>query len=195
LYNKQHVNLIPTNALGGNESCDSKKSCSEIQQQPVTVSSTSLTFVGASDVSLLSPMSLAYMGGFFDGEGCIHLAKQTFRDPNRRATFRMRVDLSQNNLEMLQAFQLEVGVPGNLHALKRTLSQNRQCYKILYDGDSAFEVLRRLLPYLRRKKPEAIVALEYQQSCAIHIHPGRRGIDPDDWALRARFYRKLRAMK
>ncbi len=142
-----------------------------------------------------SELTLSYLGGFFDGEGCIHLAKQTFKDPDRRATFRMRLVLAQNNLEILEFFNQEVGVVGKIQRIARTQKQNRQCYALIFDGTAAFDVLRKLLPHLRRKKPEAIVALEYQQSCAIHIHPGRRGIDPDDWALRARFYRKLRAMK
>ncbi len=194
MYNKDYANMKQLD-LFEDQAFDSAESKSTVLQMKNTATNDAEKPAFAATENNPSSIALAYFGGFFDGEGCIHLAKQTFRDPNRRATFRMRVDLSQNNLEILQAFEREVGVPGSLHALKRTLSQNRQCYKILYDGDSAFEVLRRLLPYLRRKRPEAIVALEYQQSCAIHIHPGRRGIDPNDWALRARFYRKLRAMK
>jgi hypothetical protein len=143
----------------------------------------------------VTEMTLAYLGGFFDGEGCIHLAKQTFKDPMRRATFRMRLVIGQNNLEILEYFAQEVGVTGKIHRIARTRAQNRQCYALIFDGATAFEVLRKLLPYLRRKLPEALVALEYEQSCAVHVHPGRRGIDPNDWALRARFYRKLRAMK
>ena len=147
------------------------------------------------NVKCLDPLVLAYLGGFFDGEGCIHLAKQNFKDPERRATFRMKLVLVQNNLEMLEFFKQELGVQGKIHRITRTQKQNRQCYDLLYDGASAFEVLRRLLPYLRRKKPEALVALEYEQNCAVNSHPGARGTSPEIWARRAQYHRKLKAMK
>jgi hypothetical protein len=143
----------------------------------------------------ISMVSLPYLAGFFDGEGCIHLAKQVSRDPARRPTFRMRVVIGQNNLEILEFFSHEIGVPGKIHKVTRTQKQNRQCYSLIYDGSASFEVLRKLLPFLRRKKHEALVALEYERSCFVNTHPGARGTDPVIWALRAQFYRKLRAMK
>ena len=140
-------------------------------------------------------VSLSYLAGFFDGEGCIHLAKQVSRDPARRPTFRMRVAIGQNNFEILDLFSREIGVPGKIHTVTRTEKQNRQCYSLIYDGSASFEVLRKLLPFLRRKKYEALVALEYEKNCFVNTHPGARGTDPVIWALRAQYYRKLRAMK
>jgi hypothetical protein len=142
-----------------------------------------------------SMIELAWAAGFTDGEGCLSIARQTYTDPRRRATYRMRVDIMQNNLEVLTDFERAVGLKGRIYAVKRHHSQNRDCYRIAYDGEAAFELIRRLHPFLRRKRHEADVSLQFERTCQLSRHFGPKGCPEAIWVLRARFYRKLQALK
>lgn len=138
---------------------------------------------------------LAWAAGFMDGEGCISIARQKYSDPARRDTFRLRVDITQNHLKVLRYFEKAVGVQGRLYEVKRSGSQNRDSYHLGYDGDRAFEVIERLLPFLQRKQHEAEAVLEFRRTCELNRHFGPKGCPPRIWALRERFYRKLQALK
>jgi hypothetical protein len=174
----------------------SKNSLREIIRKMIMATGSSIQVPFARPLHLAAvPVDFAYCAGFFDGEGCIHLARQVYKDPKRRATYRMRVDVFQNDLGVLQHFVAVVGVPGRLYNVKRTLSQNKPCFRVCYDGKAAFEVLRILRPYLIRKAPEADVAMLYAATCEISNHPGPNGCSAAVWALRKSFYLKLRAMK
>ena len=145
-------------------------------------------------MSTTDNLSLAWAAGFADGEGCISLAKQTFRT-GRRATYAMRFDVFQNNQEVLLHFEAAVDVPGRLYATKRTTAANRQLYHLTYSGQKAYEVIGRLHPFLRRKGPEAAIALEYRQLCRVGWHPGPGGFPEALWQLRERYYKKLKRLK
>lgn len=143
----------------------------------------------------LSMVDLAWAAGFMDGEGCISIARQTYTDPTRRDTFRLRVDISQNNLKVLRYFEKSVGVQGRLYEVKRSGSQNRDSYHLSYDGDRGFKVIERLLPFLQRKQHEAEAVLEFRNTCELNRHFGPKGCPERIWKLRERFYRKLQALK
>lgn len=146
----------------------------------------------------LPPMqALAWAAGLTDGDGCIHIARQTFKDPARahRPNFRLRVTVAQSNLAVLQYMQTIVGVIGCVAAPKRTLQQNKQHYSLTFDGDKALVVIKKLYPFLVAKRAEAAVALDFARRCQINKHPGPKGQSPRIWALREAFYNKLRRMK
>lgn len=145
--------------------------------------------------TVTTPLDRAWAAGFFDGEGCIHIARQTYGKTGRRPTYRLRLDISQNNISVLQEFEWAVGVAGRHYTLKRTRKQNRSCYSLAYDGVAAFEVLERLIDMLRRKKCEAELAAEFRRECDIHTHFGPKGCPPDLWRLRATYYKKMIALK
>lgn len=145
--------------------------------------------------SQVTDVDLAWAAGFTDGEGCLSIARQTYTDPSRRDTYRMRVDIFQNCLSVLTAFEQTVGVKGRIYAVKRHHSQNRDCFRIAYDGEAAFELIRRLRPFLKRKQHEADVALAFGRNCEINRHFGPNGCPEKIWKLRARYYRRLQALK
>lgn len=142
-----------------------------------------------------SVADLAWAAGFMDGEGCISIARQIYTDSTRRATFRLRVDITQNHLKVLRHFERAVGVQGRIYEVKRAGSQNRDSYHLGYDGDRGFDVVERLLPYLQRKQHEAEAVLEFRRTCELSRHFGRNGCPEQIWKLRERFYRKLQALK
>lgn len=140
-------------------------------------------------------VSLAYAAGMFDGDGCIHIAKQKKSTAKRGHIFRLVSTLAQNHLATLIDFQELVGVGGRIYQQTRTGSQNKDTYSLVYDGEGAAEVIRRLLPYLLRKLDEANVALLFQDGCEIHRHFGRKGCPESIWKQREAHYRKLRNLK
>lgn len=137
-----------------------------------------------------------WAAGFIDGEGCIHIAKQTFpARTGRKPIYRLRVCISQNNREVLERILGGLGVHGNIYRVRRNLGQNRQNYSLVYDGRYALELLARVGRFLVRKFPEAQVAWNYWHQGAGGTRFGGKGVPADVVAFRERCYRKLQRMK
>lgn len=160
--------------------------------------------LGPSTAPRLSPVSqrrhieeadLGWAAGVMDGEGCIHIARQTYGTSGRKPTYRLRVDITQNDEMLLKEFEWAVGVPGRLYSPKPTGKQNRTCHSLIYDGVRAFAVLERLFKYLRRKKAQAALAAEFRERCDIHRHTGPRGCPPEVWELREWYYERMSDLK
>lgn len=146
--------------------------------------------------SLPSPaFNLHWAAGFADGEGCIHVAKQRYKDPARKTTYRLRLCIEQNNREVLAHFLNGLGVHGVIYDKKRLLGHNRQVYRLNYDGKHALQVIAALLPMLVRKRLEAQVALDFWTQGKASKRFGRRGLPAAIAAIRERLYLKLRKLK
>ena len=148
--------------------------------------------------------SAAWAAGFVDGEGCIHLAKQRFkrrRCPRtrkwlrRRPTFRLRLSCTQNDYQVLAHLQSVLGPRGRIYACKRQNTSNRRTYTLNYDGDHALAAIKKVRPYLLRKDAEADVAIQYESSGWMGVHPGPKGYPEHVWAAREWAYRKLQKLK
>lgn len=140
-------------------------------------------------------IGLANAAGFFDGEGCIHIARQSHPGSRRGFIYRLVVSLSQNHMASLIDFQELVGVEGRLYRRTREASTNRDWYTLNYDGKAAEAVIATLQPYLLRKRMEAQTALQFQRDCHINKHFGPSGCPPAVWSQRDALYRKLRNLK
>ena len=150
----------------------------------------------ALDAPRLSPeASLAYAAGMLDGDGCIHIARQNKPSAKRGYIFRLVTSVSQNHLGTLIDFQELVGLGGRIYQQTRQGSQNKDTYSLVYDGDGAADVIRKLRPFLHRKLEEANVALQFQDDCEIHRHFGPKGCPESVWKQREAHYRKLRNLK
>lgn len=144
---------------------------------------------------LQGAIGLANAAGFFDGEGCIHIARQTHSGSRRGFVYRLVVSLSQNHLASLVDFQELVGVAGRIYHRGRQGTTNRDWYSLSYDGKSAEAVIATLQPFLLRKRQEAVAALQFQQNCQLSTHFGPNGCPAHIWAQRDALYRKLRNLK
>lgn len=138
---------------------------------------------------------LGWAAGVMDGEGCIHIARQTYGTSGRRPTYRLRLNIAQNDEQMLREFSWVVGVPGRIYSPKPTRKQNKTCHCLVYDGVSAFAVLERLHKHLRRKQAQATLAAEFRERCDIHRHTGPRGCPESLWELREWYYERMSGMK
>jgi len=138
---------------------------------------------------------LAYAAGLFDGEGCVHIARQKKPSARLGHIFRLVVSVAQNHLNTLIDFQILTGMEGRIYGTHRRGSSNRDTYSLTYDGKAAAALLETLLPFLGRKLDEANVALRFQRECQITRHFGPKGCPVDVWRQRQRFYDKLRNLK
>ncbi|MFP8836186.1 hypothetical protein ACLIJR_18130 [Hydrogenophaga sp. XSHU_21] len=137
--------------------------------------------------------SLSWAAGMLDGDGCIAIVKQTY--PNRASTYRLVVQVTQNDLQTLKHFRVCVGVPAPIHEVKRRIGHNRQVYALMYSGPKAVLVLQRLAAHLVRKRPEAEVALSFIEKGQVGRRFGGKGVPPAIEQIRISHYNKLRALK
>lgn len=106
---------------------------------------------------------LAYIAGFFDGEGCISAVAE------RRGYVSVRLNISQKFDAPLLFIQSRFG--GNIR-LHRESIWHWEAY-----GESALNMLRALLPYLILKRPQAALAIEFlaaRHGPGQHYTPGER---------------------
>jgi hypothetical protein len=88
-----------------------------------------------------SPTDLAYLAGFFDGEGSLG---------NRAPHGYFRLDIGNTNRTILELFKRAFG--GNIYE-KKTHSplSRKQMYQWALNGDAAWEAYYAMRPYLREK--------------------------------------------
>lgn len=111
---------------------------------------------------------LAYIAGFFDGEGCIQIGGQGD----------LVVSASNTNLESLQ-FLMDV-LGGRVRRLKPVATTRKTLYIWQIPAASAPEVLEMLLPYLIVKKQQALLAIEFSSAAV----PRKLDIDLELRALK-----------
>jgi len=103
-------------------------------------------------------MEIAYLAGLFDGEGCIRIAKV-----NNGETFGYSLQIAVQLLyqkTILEIYQCFGGsVSSSLMKKKGQKSYTWYCC-----GFKAAEILELMFPYLREKKEQARLALDYAET-------------------------------
>jgi hypothetical protein len=136
----------------------------------------------------------AYAAGLTDGEGCMQIVRQDL--PGRKnPTYRLRLTIVQNDYQTLANFIHCVGVAAKVRPVKRDHSQNRQVWRVVYDGPQAYAVICTISRYLVRKQPEARVAMDFVKKGRIDLHPGCKGTPKRLWKVREACYRRLKRLK
>lgn len=115
------------------------------------------------DMQHLDPLFLAWLAGFVDGEGCIHV----LRDSRKRQTgnllsYRPVVFVANCGQDVLTDITLTLGC-GAVYELHRATvtDPRRQSYQLHFAGVEAIQICRLLLPYLRVKQKQAALLLTY----------------------------------
>lgn len=146
----------------------------------------------SSSVQYFNQMDLAWAGGIIDGEGCIHIKRD-----RATATSKHRSD---HYALLLLVTMVEKGTIQHLRDLfevgrvfAHTPKGCRTAYRWqCYPNDAAY-VLSLVLPFLRNKYQQAMVAMEFLDlGSGLH---GRERTDPTLLAARERLYWQLREMK
>lgn len=120
-------------------------------------------------VNHLSIEDAAYIAGFLDGEGAICLTRnhRGLNSGNRTPSYHLRIEICNNCLDVLNWILCVVGY-GNIYRKNKGTSYG---YTLLSSRTSDF--LNQLLPYLKIKKMQAEVAIQYSKTM-IHQPGGVR---------------------
>ncbi len=106
---------------------------------------------------------LAYFAGIVDGEGCIRAMRSFYtrrKTGERVLAYSASVVVVNTNRPLLKLFKANFG--GSIHP--RKLVRNRKpCFSWHIGNRAAAVFLERLLPYLREKKRQAVVAIHCQK--------------------------------
>ena len=146
---------------------------------------------------MLSDRELAWMGGLFDGEGCI-LVKRTLVKPtklNRRAVARysysLCISIGMVHKPTVEKFYNEFG--GSFRYRITGKLNHRTAWEWQLHGKSAKAFLELIEPYLFIKKEEALVGLAFANR---EMNPGGRYSNvPVEDDPREQYYQQLKRLK
>jgi len=125
-------------------------------------------------------LNLSYIAGFFDGEGSISIAKEK-KKPTHNSTLRLRVSVSNNNIEILNRIQKTV-------KLGRVYQRKPKTSDLVFDSRTATEFLRLIAPYLYVRRPQAVLALKFARRLENSSH---RPISKREWLVRKNIREKI----
>jgi hypothetical protein len=105
----------------------------------------------------MNKIALSYVAGFFDGEGSINLIKNSKRKRSKDswcAEYNLTIAIGQKDGSILDWIKDNLG--GNISLVKRDGSYFWYC-----GGRKAEAILKKILPFLKCKKPQAKLALTF----------------------------------
>jgi len=106
----------------------------------------------------VDPTLLSYLAGFVDGEGCIVIIKtQTQYQP----AYCLHLEVTNCNKEVLDLFA-DTFKRGTVLKFKDRINW-RPCWVYQSSSRQAAEILQLLLPFLRVKKNQALLGIEFQK--------------------------------
>ena len=138
---------------------------------------------------------LIYLSGLFDGEGCIMIQKDTRVSENDNGKgwnpiYSCGIRLGMVNKESVTRF-LEVFEVGQI-ALEKHRANQRPIYRWQVRAkEQVIHVLKLIIPFLRLKKPQAILAMRFYEETF-----SRRGtfLTKDHLQKREDFFQQMKKM-
>jgi hypothetical protein len=104
-------------------------------------------------------MNKSYIAGLYDGDGSINMS---LVGPENKQGVLLKVELSQNNLSILEDINKELGNNGKIYQDKRVekyITDTNYCLR--FCGKDAFDILNIIQDYGIIKSPQATIALEH----------------------------------
>ena len=112
---------------------------------------------------MVDSLILAYLAGIIDGEGCIAIygyhGNWIMSHGKRHRGFRLDVKVGMGEPEAVQLLMKTFG--GSIYVRKITPNGNKPSYSWTVSAKLAIACLRQLIPFLRVKKAQAEIALEF----------------------------------
>lgn len=109
----------------------------------------------------MNNLDLAYISGFFDGEGSIGVYDRNKSRDGSRRYYVLVVTLSQSGdegLALLNEIQAMFG-----GSVSKKSYVNRQMWQLNLSADKGMDFLTELLPFLRLKKKQAELGITFQR--------------------------------
>ena len=105
---------------------------------------------------------LAYVAGIIDGEGYIGLYNAV------NGNFRLQVGVTNTNEWLIQWLKFAFG--GHIHQLHIRHPNSKVSYEWRVFGRQALGFLTLVCPYLKIKRPQATIAINYQKAKRHYAH-------------------------
>lgn len=137
----------------------------------------------------MNDTDLAYIAGFVDGEGYIGITKASrTNEPYGFTTYCLKVIVTNTNNEIL--ILLKDNFNGNIYPV--TVHEiHKPIYKWFVNAGQALQFIKSIYPYLRIKKPQADIAIEYSEN--ITFRPSFR-TSKSELELRESYYQKMKIL-
>ena len=127
----------------------------------------------------ITPEELAYIAGFIDGEGCLHIGKCRRTHPHKTTEYHAKILITNTCPDVLVWIQSLFG--GYLHKTVDRGTGRRDCYNLHLSRAAAEELIDQVYPYLRMKAGQANCLRLFwalRKKFAYPKHPGVNGSRP-----------------
>ena len=108
----------------------------------------------------ISKITLAYIAGIFDGEGCVSISKEKERTTIKGYSYRLRVIVGNTNEWLIKFLQSQFG--GNIVLRQPRMPWYKPIWQWQIGAKLAQVFLEALLPYLQLKKHQAELGIAFQ---------------------------------
>ena len=108
------------------------------------------------DVILSSETTLAYLAGFFDGEGCVYILRSR---RGSRIHFGLEISFTNGDVEPLKLAKNIFG--GQITGSHDGRSTCKAIHRLRIRSNQAAKALEQMLPYLRVKRYRAELGIEF----------------------------------
>jgi hypothetical protein len=139
----------------------------------------------------LSKESLAYAAGLIDGEGCILIIRGKPRGVRVTPQYSLRIVVGMSVLTGVKFLHELFGGSISVRANREYKPVNVWSVQTI----QAEGVLRNILPYLRVKKEEARIGLEFREHMNSYIRANGRIINKDEVSVREEYKNKMEFLK
>lgn len=111
---------------------------------------------------MATPIELAYLAGFLDGEGSISIGRHRKTKPNRKPQYRLHVLIVNTHHETLKSIQRVFG--GNFMIRTSLPAHIKPQGYLRWSGVWAVQLLRAILPYVRTKLRHTELAIQFWEA-------------------------------
>lgn len=105
-------------------------------------------------------LNLAYAAGLFDGEGSVFIARGRTNRNKSGLYFSLRIEFGNTNEQAVRWMQCYFG--GSVYERYADIDTRRTLWAWHLRGQKALGFLKVIVPYLRIKKSQAELAIEFQ---------------------------------
>lgn len=134
----------------------------------------------------LSETEKAYLAGFLDGEGCITILRQ-MKKKSVSISYALSVVIAQADLPILEELSSIIGA-GKIYKYPGG-------YQLVFAPTDAKGFLLEILPYLKVKKAEALLAIEFRENTVWKNQGIGSTVDNETLKLREGYYIRMRELK
>lgn len=132
---------------------------------------------------------IAYAAGLFDAEGCVLISKQKGTIRMIHPLHTLRVKLGCVNQSAMNWFGENFGGP--ISSVKPKKERRKIFFHWQKSSNRGADFLRKILPYLKIKKPQAELALQFQNEVKIKPKRECKEITPESLRLREKLKNQI----